>query len=74
VPVRPAPPVPSKYTDKILVCVGCQVEFVWKASDQLYYAKQGFTPPKWCPVCKSKRREYFNTHPEQDRKERSNRP
>jgi hypothetical protein len=66
---RPAPPVPPKYHDQTLTCVGCQTEFVWSAGDQNYYHKMGMqSAPRWCPPCRQKRREFFKLHPEFDRK------
>jgi hypothetical protein len=71
--VKPAPaPVPAQkvtYTDKIVDCAGCGIEFVWEAGDQAYYARIGMTnPPRYCAACRKKRRAYFAAHPEQDRK------
>jgi hypothetical protein len=66
--VKPAPPAP-KYVDKTIVCAGCGASFTWEATDQAYYARIGtLSAPRWCPPCRRKRREFFQAHPEFDRK------
>lgn len=40
-----------------LQCVGCKKEFVFPVHEQKFFEKQGFTPPKRCRACRSKRRQ-----------------
>jgi CxxC-x17-CxxC domain-containing protein len=45
-----------EYRDKTLVCVECNQQFVWTASEQLFYADRGFkNEPKRCKQCKAKK-------------------
>lgn len=45
------------YTDRTLVCVDCNVEFIHSAADQEFYAEKGFvSDPKRCPSCRASRR------------------
>jgi DNA-directed RNA polymerase subunit RPC12/RpoP len=45
-----------EYQDKMLVCVECGTEFVFSASEQLFYETKNFrNEPKRCKECKSKR-------------------
>jgi hypothetical protein len=61
------PPSAPKFTDKVIICAGCGTEFKWSAGEQNYFEMKGMTnAPRWCAACKAKRREFFNSHPEQD--------
>jgi len=41
------------YLDRTLLCQDCGKEILWSATDQEYYAVQGFDhPPKRCPECR----------------------
>jgi CxxC-x17-CxxC domain-containing protein len=45
------------FVDRTLVCVDCGAPFVHSASDQEYYAQQGFvSDPKRCQRCRAARR------------------
>ena len=45
------------HTDKTIVCVDCNTEFVHSAEDQQRYSERGFTnEPKRCPDCRAKRK------------------
>jgi CxxC-x17-CxxC domain-containing protein len=45
------------FSDRILTCVDCGVEFVHSAADQEYYAAKEFTSePKRCTSCRAQRR------------------
>jgi len=46
-----------EYTDKTLICVDCEGEFIHSADDQARYAERGFTnEPKRCRPCREKRK------------------
>lgn len=40
-----------------LTCVGCKKEFLFPVHEQKFFEKNGFTPPKRCRACRSKRRQ-----------------
>ena len=45
------------YTDKVLQCRECGVEFVFSAGEQEFYASRGLmNEPGRCPACRSARR------------------
>ena len=45
------------YTDKILQCADCGVDFVFSASEQEFFAQKGFaSAPKRCASCRAQRR------------------
>ncbi len=45
------------YTDKMLTCRECGVEFVWSAGEQEFYAsRQLMNEPGRCPACRAARR------------------
>ena len=45
------------YTDKVLTCSDCGVEFVFSASEQEFFAQKGFaSAPKRCSSCRAQRR------------------
>jgi CxxC-x17-CxxC domain-containing protein len=45
-----------EYHDKVLICVDCEVEFVFTAGEQMFYADKGFkNVPKRCKACKANR-------------------
>lgn len=42
----------KKFSNKILLCVDCEEEFVFTASAQQYFAEKGFTEdPRRCKTC-----------------------
>ena len=49
-------PDTKSYEAKELVCRECDEWFVFAATDQRFYAEQGFPPPKRCPNCRAERR------------------
>jgi len=45
------------YTDRVLQCGDCGVDFVFSASEQEFFAQKGFTSaPKRCASCRAQRR------------------
>jgi CxxC-x17-CxxC domain-containing protein len=45
------------YTDQVLTCSDCGIDFVFSASEQEFFAQKGFTSaPKRCPSCRAQRR------------------
>lgn len=43
----------SKFTDKNILCIDCENEFVWAAGEQKFYQDKGLqNPPKRCKDCK----------------------
>ena len=45
------------YTDQVLTCADCGVDFVFAASEQEFFAQKGFTSaPKRCSSCRAQRR------------------
>ena len=47
--------------DKILKCVECRADFSWSASEQQFYAEQGFqNEPKRCRECRKNKKHSGN--------------
>ena len=46
-----------KYQDRELICIECKQPFHFTASEQAFYAEQGYAPPKRCPSCRAERRQ-----------------
>jgi CxxC-x17-CxxC domain-containing protein len=45
------------YTDQVITCADCGIDFVFSASEQEVVAQKGFTSaPKRCPSCRAQRR------------------
>ena len=45
------------YTDQVLTCTDCGVDFVFSASEQEFFAQKGFSSaPKRCSSCRAQRR------------------
>lgn len=45
------------YTDKVLQCADCGIDFVFSASEQEFFAQKGFaSAPKRCASCRAQRR------------------
>jgi len=45
------------YTDQVINCADCGIDFVFSASEQAFFAEKGFTSaPKRCPSCRAQRR------------------
>ena len=45
------------YTDQVINCSDCGIDFVFSASEQEFFAQKGFTSaPKRCPSCRAQRR------------------
>ena len=45
------------YTDKVLTCSDCGIDFVFSASEQEFFAQKGFaSAPKRCSSCRAQRR------------------
>jgi len=46
------------YTDKILTCADCGLNFTFSASEQEFFATKGFTnEPGRCPDCRAARKQ-----------------
>ena len=50
------------YQDKELVCLECKQLFHFTASEQAFYAEQGYALPKHCPSCRAERRRLREQH------------
>jgi CxxC-x17-CxxC domain-containing protein len=47
------------YTDQVLICSDCGIDFVFSASEQEFFAQKGFaSAPKRCSSCRAQRRAY----------------
>src|ERR1700730_10368938 len=45
------------YTDRVLQCADCGVDFVFSSSEQEFFAQKGFaSAPKRCASCRAQRR------------------
>ena len=45
------------YTDQVLTCSDCGIDFVFSASEQEFFAQKGFaSAPKRCSSCRAQRR------------------
>jgi CxxC-x17-CxxC domain-containing protein len=45
------------YTDQVITCSDCGVDFVFSASEQAFFAEKGFaSAPKRCSSCRAQRR------------------
>lgn len=45
------------YTDQVINCTDCGVDFVFTASEQSFFAEKGFSSaPKRCSSCRAQRR------------------
>jgi CxxC-x17-CxxC domain-containing protein len=45
------------YTDKVLTCSDCGIDFVFSASEQAFFAEKGFaSAPMRCASCRAQRR------------------
>jgi CxxC-x17-CxxC domain-containing protein len=45
------------YTDQVLTCSDCGIDFVFSASEQQFFAEKGFaSAPKRCASCRAQRR------------------
>ena len=45
------------YTDQVITCADCGIDFVFSASEQAFFAEKGFaSAPKRCGSCRSQRR------------------
>ena len=42
--------------DQVIVCKGCNAEFMFTERDQAFYEEKGFSPPQSCPACRAKRK------------------
>ena len=49
------------YTDQVLTCADCGIDFVFSASEQEFFAQKGFSSaPKRCSSCRAQRRSTGN--------------
>ncbi|MGZ8475704.1 MAG: zinc-ribbon domain containing protein [Candidatus Limnocylindria bacterium] len=45
------------YTDQVITCSDCGIDFVFSASEQAFFAEKGFSSaPKRCSSCRAQRR------------------
>ena len=45
------------YTDQVITCTDCGIDFVFSASEQAFFAEKGFaSAPKRCSSCRAQRR------------------
>ncbi|MGH2357274.1 MAG: CxxC-x17-CxxC domain-containing protein [Candidatus Limnocylindria bacterium] len=45
------------YTDQVITCSDCGIDFVFSASEQEFFAQKGFaSAPKRCSSCRAQRR------------------
>jgi CxxC-x17-CxxC domain-containing protein len=45
------------YTDQVITCSDCGIDFVFSASEQAFFAEKGFaSAPKRCSSCRAQRR------------------
>jgi CxxC-x17-CxxC domain-containing protein len=45
------------YTDQVITCTDCGIDFVFTASEQAFFAEKGFaSAPKRCASCRAQRR------------------
>ncbi len=45
------------YTDQVINCTDCGIDFVFTASEQTFFAEKGFSSaPKRCSSCRAQRR------------------
>ena len=45
------------YTDQVITCADCGIDFVFSASEQAFFAEKGFSSaPKRCASCRAQRR------------------
>ena len=45
------------YTDQVITCTDCGIDFVFSASEQAFFAEKGFaSAPKRCSACRAQRR------------------
>ena len=45
------------YTDRVITCADCGIDFVFSASEQEFFAQKGFaSAPKRCKSCRTQRR------------------
>ena len=45
------------YTDQVITCTDCGIDFVFSASEQEFFAEKGFSSaPKRCSSCRAQRR------------------
>ncbi|MCA1572181.1 MAG: zinc-ribbon domain containing protein [Chloroflexi bacterium] len=45
------------YTDQVINCTDCGIDFVFSASEQEFFAQKGFSSaPKRCSACRAQRR------------------
>jgi len=47
----------ADFQDQQLVCADCGAEFVFEAAEQAFFADKGFSAPKRCPNCRSKKKD-----------------
>ncbi len=62
------------YTDQVITCSDCGIDFVFSASEQEFFAEKGFSSaPKRCASCRAQRRAYERRRSQQLRQRRRRR-
>jgi hypothetical protein len=54
------------YNNKVIICVDCNIQFIFTEGEQKYYIEQRLAEPKRCPSCRRIRR--LNKEDTSDRK------
>ena len=44
------------FEDKVLRCIDCEEDFIWKAGEQAFFASKELSTPKRCYVCRKARK------------------
>ena len=42
--------------DKNLICIDCQIKFIFTKGEQEFFLQKGFNPPSRCPKCRKTRK------------------
>jgi ribosomal protein L33 len=42
--------------DLTLICANCGNEFLWSEGEQQFYAEKGLEQPKYCPICRARKK------------------
>lgn len=56
-------PVSHQSEDEHLTCIDCGEEFIFGGRDRAYFARQGFSKPKRCRICRTARRQSMEDRP-----------
>jgi len=42
--------------DLTLICQNCGNEFLWSEGEQEFYTQKGLSQPKFCPICRARKK------------------